>query len=190
MVCVWPVFILVNMTCCFIYLYFFSGSFPHFPFLCTCPRSSHFCCYFHTRCHCTHQLCPVLGKAMGWYLIHALTCARVHVSELFRARGHCGHRVYTRSLSCICTLSLILFISGFRGAPTGLHSDTLPGSALGCPQNGDDPHCHHVGHFFSRLACDGKEGFWLLENTAAEDLYSPCPLVLPHKEMLRDSQSS
>lgn len=91
MVCVWPVFILVNMTCCFIYLYFFSGNFPHFPFLCTCPRSSHFCCYFHTRCHCTHQSCPVLGKAMGWCLIRTLTCACV--SELFRARGHCGPSV-------------------------------------------------------------------------------------------------
>lgn len=169
MVCVWPVFIWVNMTSCFIYLYFFSGSFPRFPFLWTCPRSSHLCCDFHTQCHCTYQLCPVLGKATGGDLIRTLTHACVHGSELFKAG------VYTLSRLCVCTLSLILCISGCRGAPTGPHCNALPGPAAGCPQNGDDPHCHHVGHFFSRLACDGKEGFWWLENTATEDLYSPCP---------------
>lgn len=123
-----------------LYLFIFLfRELSHFPFLWTCPRSSLFCCYLHTWCHCTHQLCPVLGKAIGWYLIRTFTHACVHVSELFRARGHCGHNVYTRSLSCVCTLSLILFFSGFRGAPTGLQSDPLPGSAPGCSRMGTTP---------------------------------------------------
>lgn len=105
---------------------------------------------------------------------HTHTCMCAHGSELFKARGHFDSTVYTLSLLCVCTHSLILFISGCRRAPTGPHSNALPGSVAGCPQNGDDPH-YHVGHFFSRLACDGKEGFWLLENTATEDLYSPYP---------------
>lgn len=40
-----------------------------------------------------------------------LTNAHVHVSELFRARVHCGYSMYTLSLLCVCTLSFILFIS-------------------------------------------------------------------------------
>lgn len=53
--------------------------------------------------------------------------------------------------------------------------------------------CRHVGHFFSRLACSGKEGFWFLENTT-EDLDSACPLVPSpthtDREILGDCQSS
>lgn len=32
----------------------------------------------------------------------------------------------------------LAYLSGFGGAPTGLHSNTLPGSASDYPQDGDD----------------------------------------------------
>lgn len=171
MVCVWPVFILVDMTYCFIYLYFFSGSFPPLSFLVFLLRSSHLCCPLHPQCHCNQPISPIIGKATWRYFIRALPHVCVRLPELFRSRRHSGDSVDTLTLSPMCAHSLIrsVDLSGFRGAPAGLYSDTSPASVSGCCQNADDPRCHHVGRFFSRLVCDGKEGFWLLENTAAED---------------------
>lgn len=131
----------VNVIYCFIYLYFFSGSFPQFPFLYTCPRSSRFCWHFHSQCHCNHQYLLALGKLHMVFCMYPLTymCACVCLGcsdpEVILAT------VCTRSPSLLCARALIysVHLSGFRGAPTGLHSNMLPRSASGHPQNGDDP---------------------------------------------------
>lgn len=159
---VWPVFILVSMAYCFIYFYFLSGSVLRFPFSYTCPRLSHFCCYLYSQCHCNHHLSPLIGKAT-WQYLYALfshTYTHVRVSELLGSRGHFCYSVCTLTLLlCVHTLIYSVYLPGSGGAASGLHFSVLLESASGCRQHGDDPHCHHVGHFFSGLACDGKEGF-------------------------------
>lgn len=171
MVCVWPMLILVNMTYCFIYLYFFSGSFP--VFLSSVPAPGHPLSVVTVILSVIATISYVLslGKlhtAVCYVLSHVCVCLSCWDPEV----------IVVTACTCapplrVCTLSCVLF------APTGLCSDTLPGSASGCPQNGDDSHCHHVGHFFSRLACDGKEGFWLLENSNRRPRLSPplCPTI-------------
>lgn len=92
------------MTYCFIYLYFFSGSFPRFPFFCTCPRSSRLCCYFHSRCHCNVSYVLSRGKLRNG-ICYVLSHVCVDVPELFRPRGHCGYSVHTLSFTLSVSLA-------------------------------------------------------------------------------------
>lgn len=83
--------------------------------------------------------------------------------------------VCTHAPSYVCARSrLFCWSLWLRRSAHGCPLDTLPGPASGCPQNAGDP-LSSCWTFLSRLVCDGKEGFWLLENTATEDWYLPAP---------------
>lgn len=130
MACVRPMFILVNATCCFIYLYFFSGSFPRSPFFCTCPRSSYFCCYFlHSQCHCSCQLLLPLGLNVivaasyycPWesYVMVLDLCCHTQTRECARAaqtRRPLWAQLCPLPLT-VYALSHLLHLPGLRGAP-------------------------------------------------------------------------
>lgn len=179
---------------CFIYLYFFSGSFPHFPLLYA--RSSHFCCPFHSQGHCNRQ-CPLaLGPPHVAFRVCCLTyvCAcvwAVQVRRLFWLQHvHSHPPSYVDRLSSLLSISLAL-----EELPLVFTRTRCQDLLLAFPKMRTTP-CHHVGHFFSELACNGKEGFWILENTTTEDLDSPCPWVQPprhqhtDREILGDRQDS
>lgn len=149
----------------FIYISF-QGTVP-ISFLLCLPGSPHFCGYCHSGVRGTSVRPRPRESCIMVFAVHwppGRECARV-----LRSPGRRADSVCTRFPSCMHSLGYSGCLYGFRGVPTGVHPDTLPGPASGCPQNAGDSHCHHVGHVFSRLACDGKEGFWLLENTATED---------------------
>lgn len=135
----------------------------HFPFLYSCPRSSHFCCFFHFPCHGNHQWeCYTLVGSM-----HSSLTGHAHVSELL------GSKVILVSV-CAHLLTYSAHLLSVEMHPLF--------STLTCSQNGDDPHCHHVGHFFSRLACNGKEGFWSFNIQQQKTYIFPTPLSLLAKK--------
>lgn len=156
------------------------GELSPFSFLYACPRSSHFCCHFHSQGPCNHQCPPALGTLHTAFCACCLTCVRV--SGLFRHRGYFGYRVYSHPPSYVDRLSSLLSISlALEELPLVFTRTRCQDLLLAFPNMRTTP-CRHVGHFFSRLACSGKEGFWFLENTT-EDLDSACPLVpSPHTQ--------
>lgn len=158
------------MTYCFIYLYFFSGSIPHFPFLCSCPRSSHFCCFFHFPCHGNPN-----GKATHWYVICTLLPEGMHVSELL------GSKVILVSV-CAHLLTYSAHLFGHRGAPIGFHFNMSPewgwSSLSSC------------WAFLFQIGLQWKGRLLIIQYPATEDLYLPCPSVPPYKETPWDTQSA
>lgn len=152
----------IDVTYCFIYLYFFSGSIPHFPFLYACPRSSHFCCPFHSQGHCNRQ-CPL---ALGpLHVAFRVCCLGIRVCVCL---GCSGTEVIlatacTQSPSLLCGQALIssVHLSGFRGTPTCLHSNTLPRSTSGLPQNEDNP-LSSCWAFLFRIGLQWKGGLLIL----------------------------
>lgn len=139
----------------FIYISF-QGAFP-ISFLLCLPRSPHFCGY----CHSGVMVTSVRSRPWESYIMEFA----VHCHTGMNVPECSGPQVVVLTvcthapLRCMHSLGYSGCLYGFRGVPTGVHPDTLPGPASGCPQNAGDSHCHHVGHVFSRLACDGKEGF-------------------------------
>lgn len=171
MVCVWPVFISVNTTYCFIYLYFFSGSIPHFPFLYNCHRSSHFCCFFHFLCHGNHQW-------EGYTLVgcmHSSLTGHAHVSELL------GSKVILFSV-CAHLLTYSAHLLVHRDAPIGLRFNMFP-------EWGWSP-LSSCWAFLFQIGLQWKGRLLIIQYTATEDLYIPCPSVPPYTEIPWDTQSA
>lgn len=116
---------------------------------------------------------------------HTCVCERAWAVQI---GGHCGYSVCTCSPFCACTLSLTRSLWLQRCT----HWSPLWHIARICfwlSPNGGDTHRHHVGHLFSRLPCDGKEGLWLLENSNRRPAL-PLPFVPPYEGTPWDSQSS
>lgn len=105
----------------------------------------------------------------------------LHVPELFRSRGHSGDSMDTPTLPPLCAHSLIYSdLSGFRGAPTRLHSHTVPASVSGCCQNGDGPPLSSCWALLLQIGLWWKGRLLVIQNTATEDPVSPCPSLSPH----------
>ena len=99
----------------------------------------------------------------------------------------------TQSPSLLCGQALIssVHLSGFRGIPTGLHSNTLPRSTSGLPQHEDNPPSS-CWTFLFQIGLQWKGG--LLIPRKHNRRHRLClPLSAPlhtHREILGDCQSS
>lgn len=133
-----------------LFIYFsFQGAFPIFPSCIPAPAHPISVLTFILHATVTIRYLPPLGKPHSVFNVplQSPLCAWVWV---FRSRGHFGYSVCTPPLSVTCMHPFIysVYLSGFRSTPTGLHSSMLPGSASGCPQTVDDPHCIMSGISF------------------------------------------